>query len=90
MPESFFKGEFVRMLDRRIEQRAREKLKYPDIAIDLRDRMIPPSNQPEGLKGDRQGQHSIRINEQWRVCSKWKEGDTLDVEIVDCHTLLLI
>ena len=59
-PLAIFKGEFVRTFDRRIQQRAREKLKYLDSAIDLRDLMIPPSNQLEGLKGDRQGQPSIR------------------------------
>jgi proteic killer suppression protein len=70
---------------RQIQQRAREKLKYLDSAIDLRDLMIPPSNQLEALKGDRQGQHSIRINKQWRVCFKWSDGDAFDVEIVDYH-----
>jgi proteic killer suppression protein len=83
--QAIFKGEFVRVLDRRIQQRGREKLKYLDSAIDLRDLMIPPSNQLEVLKGDRQGQHSIRISKQWRVCSKWKDGDAFDVEIVDYH-----
>ena len=78
-------GEFVKRLDRRVQQRAREKLKYLDSAGDLRDLMIPPSNQLESLRGDRQGQYSIRINKQWRVCFKWKEGDAFDVEIVDYH-----
>jgi toxin HigB-1 len=80
-----FQGEFVKRLDRRIQQRAREKLKYLDSAADLRDLMTPPSNQLESLKGDRQGQHSIRVNKQWRVCFKWKDGDAFDVEIVDYH-----
>jgi len=53
--QAIFKGEFVRALDRQIQQRAREKLKYLDSAIALRDLMIPPSNQLEVLKGDRQG-----------------------------------
>jgi toxin HigB-1 len=83
--QAIFKGEFVRTLNRQIQQRAREKLKYLDSAIDLRDLMIPPSNQLEALKGDRHGQHSIRINKQWRVCFRWKEGDSFDVEIVDYH-----
>ena len=47
------------------------------------DLLIPPSNQLEPLKGDRQGQHSIRISNQWRVCFKWKDGDSFDVETVD-------
>jgi toxin HigB-1 len=46
---------------------------------------VPPSNRLEKLKGDRAGQHSIRINDQWRICFVWKEGDTLEVEIVDYH-----
>jgi proteic killer suppression protein len=81
--QAVFQGEFVKRLDRRMQQRAREKLKYLDSAADLRDLMIPPSNQLESLKGDRQGQHSIRVNKQWRVCFKWKDGDAFDVEIVD-------
>jgi proteic killer suppression protein len=83
--QAVFRGEFVKGLDRQIQQRAREKLKYLDAAADLRDLMIPPSNQLERLMGDRQGQHSIRINKQWRVCFKWKDGDAFDVEIVDYH-----
>jgi proteic killer suppression protein len=80
-----FLGEFVKGLDGQIEQRAREKLKYLDSAADLRDLMITPSNQFEALKGDREGQYSIRINKQWRVCFKWQDGDAFDVEIVDFH-----
>jgi proteic killer suppression protein len=83
--QAVFQGEFVKRLDRRLQQRAREKLKYLDSAADLRDLMISPSNQLESLKGDRQGQHSIRINKQWRVCFRWKDGDAFDVEIVDYH-----
>jgi proteic killer suppression protein len=83
--QAVFRGEFVKGLDRRIQQRAREKLKYLDAAADLRDLMISPSNQLERLRGDRQGQHSIRINKQWCVCFKWKDGDAFDVEIVDYH-----
>ncbi len=72
-------------LDNQIQQRAREKLKFLDSAADLRDLMIPPSNQLEALKGDRAGRHSIRINKQWRICFRWQNGDVLDVEIVDYH-----
>ena len=83
--QAVFQGEFVKRLDRRMQQRAREKLKYLDSAGDLRDLMVPPSNQLESLRGDRHGQYSIRINKQWRVCFRWKEGDAFDVEIVDYH-----
>ncbi len=46
---------------------------------------VPPGNRLEALKGDRKGQHSIRINDQWRICFKWKAGDAYDVEIADYH-----
>lgn len=82
---AIFRGEFVKNMDRQIQQRAREKLKYLDAAGNLRDLMIPPSNQFESLWGDRKGQYSIRINKQWRVCFKWKEGDAFEVEIADYH-----
>lgn len=83
--EAVFRGEFVKGLDGRIQQRAREKLKYLDSAVDLRDLAVPPANQLEALKGDRKGQYSIRINQQWRICFRWRDGDASDVEIVDYH-----
>jgi len=54
-------------------------------AMNLRDLRIPPANNLEKLKGDREGQHSIRINDQWRVCFKWRGGDAYEVEIADYH-----
>ncbi|MEJ0040185.1 MAG: type II toxin-antitoxin system RelE/ParE family toxin [Gammaproteobacteria bacterium] len=83
--EAIFLGEFVKGMDGQIQQRAREKLKYLDAAGDLRDLMIPPSNRLEALKGDRKGQYSIRINQQWRICFGWHNGDASDVEITDYH-----
>lgn len=83
--QAVFSGQFVKGLDGQIQQRAREKLKYLDSATGLRDLMIPPANQLESLKGDREGQYSIRINKQWRVCFKWKDGDAFEMEIVDYH-----
>jgi toxin HigB-1 len=83
--EALFRGEFVRSLDRRIQQRAREKLKYLDAACDLRDLMIPPANRLEALHGDREGLYSMRINQQWRICFRWQHGDASDVEITDYH-----
>jgi toxin HigB-1 len=83
--EAIFRGEFVKGTDDQIQQRAREKLKYLDSAGDLRDLMIPPSNRLEALKGERKGQYSIRINQQWRICFKWDNGDASDVEITDYH-----
>jgi toxin HigB-1 len=83
--ETLFRGEFVKSMDGRIQQRAREKLKYLDAAGDLRDLMIPPSICLEALQGDRKGQYSIRINQQWRICFTWNSGDASDVQIVDYH-----
>jgi len=56
-----------------------------DAAADLRDLRVPPGNRLERLHGDRAGQHIIRINEQWRICFRWRDGDAHDVEIVDYH-----
>ena len=53
--------------------------------VDLNDLRVPPGNRLETLSGDRDGQHSIRINEQWRICFVWSEGDAWHVEIVDYH-----
>ena len=54
-------------------------------AVDMKDLRIPPGNRLEALSGDREGQHSIRINDQWRICFVWDEGDAYQVEIVDYH-----
>ena len=83
--EAIFRGEFVKGLDGKIQQRALEKPEYLDSAADLRDLVIPRSNQLEALKGDRKGQYSIRINRQWRICFKWKDGEASEVEVVDNH-----
>lgn len=56
-----------------------------DAARTLQDLRVPPGNRLEGLKGDRDGQYSIRINQRWRICFFWSSGDVLDVEIVDHH-----
>jgi proteic killer suppression protein len=64
---------------------ARRKLRMLNSAATLDDVRIPPANRLEALKGSRKGQYSIRINDQWRVCFQWKDGDALDVEIVDSH-----
>lgn len=70
---------------RNIERVARRKLLYLHRATRLQDLRVPPGNRLEALKGDRKGQHSVRINDQWRICFRWKNGDALDVEIVDYH-----
>ena len=66
--------------------RAREKLFLVDDAEALQDLRVPPGNRLEALKGDRRGQHSIRINDQYRICFRWSEDGARDVEIVDYHS----
>jgi len=65
--------------------RAQRRLAQLDAATSLSDLKVPPSNHLEALRGDRSGQHSIRINQQRRLCFVWKDGDAFDVEIVDYH-----
>lgn len=64
---------------------ARRKLAMLDAAVRLEDLRVPPSNRLEALKGDRAGQHSISVNDQWRVCFVWHDGHAHEVEIVDYH-----
>jgi len=64
---------------------ARRKLGFLEDAVDINDLRIPPGNRLEALKRNRVGQHSIRINDQWRVCFRWKDGNAYDVEITDYH-----
>lgn len=71
---------------RAIERTARRKLLYLSQARSLQDLLVPPGNRLEALKGNRKGQHSIRINDQWRICFRWAEGHAFDVEIVDYHS----
>jgi proteic killer suppression protein len=68
-----------------IERIARRKLELIHAATDLNDLRVPPGNRLQALRGRRQGQHSIRINDQWRVCFVWKKDGAHDVEIVDYH-----
>jgi proteic killer suppression protein len=83
--ESIFLGKRVRGLPGDIQQRARRKLRMLDAAMIMEDLLVPPSNRLEKLKGDRRGQHSIRINNQWRLCFVWKDANALNVEIADYH-----
>jgi proteic killer suppression protein len=66
-------------------QRAKRKLQILDSATDLKDLASPPGNRLESLRGDREGQHSIRINDQFRLCFRWENGDAYDVEVADYH-----
>ncbi len=82
---AIFSGYAVRGLSSQLQQRAREKLLMLDAANSFDDLITPPGNRLEALKGNRKGQHSIRINDQWRICFVWRLGETWDVEIVDYH-----
>jgi proteic killer suppression protein len=68
-----------------IERPARRKLLFLNRARTLEDLRQPPGNRLEALRGDRKGQYSIRVNDQWRICFKWSDGEVHDVEIVDYH-----
>jgi len=83
--ERIFKRERSRELPQNIHRGALKKLLVFDAADALADLRVPPGNRLEKLSGDRRGQHSIRINDQWRICFHWKNGDALDVEIADYH-----
>jgi len=83
--EAFFRTGKARHLPPDIRRRAAKRLLQLDAARDIRDLRLPPSNRLEQLRGDRAGQWSIRINQQWRLCFRFERGDAFDVEIVDYH-----
>jgi proteic killer suppression protein len=83
--ERLFNGRFSRKLPQSIQRTAARKLEMLAAASMLESLRVPPSNRLEQLKGDRAGQHSIRVNDQWRICFRWQDGDAYDVEIVDYH-----
>lgn len=75
----------MKKLPPEIQQTARRKLKLIDAATGLDSLRVPPGNKLEALKHDRKGQHSIRINDQWRICFVWRNADAYEVEITDYH-----
>jgi len=83
--EKIWQGQRSTRLPGDIQQVARRKLRMLNNARGLNDLRIPPANHLEALHGQRVGQHSIRINDQWRICFVWDQGDVFDVEIVDYH-----
>lgn len=83
--EKIFQGIVSRKLPRDIQKTARRKLLYLHDAESLQDLLAPPGNRLEKLHGDRADQHSIRINDQWRICFKWHRDRAREVEIVDYH-----
>lgn len=83
--EKIWQGVVSKKLPQDIQQIARRKLRMLNNAKRLEDLMIPPNNRLEALKGNRKGQHSIRINQQWRICFIWKDLSAWQVEIIDYH-----
>lgn len=83
--EHLFRGGVARRLPANIQKVALRKLTMLNAAEELSDLLAPPSNRLERLRGDRHGQHSIRVNDQWRVRFRWHNGHAYDVEIVDYH-----
>jgi proteic killer suppression protein len=81
--EKIFHGQFSRKLSQDIQRVAARKLEQLQAATMLDTLRVPPGNRLEALTQDRQGQHSLRVNDQWRVCLVWREGDAYDVEMVD-------
>lgn len=83
--EKIWNEEFSKKLPQDIQKRALTKLRMLNVAGVLDDLKIPPNNRLESLSGDRQGQYSIRINDQFRICFRWLDNHSFDVEIVDYH-----
>lgn len=83
--EKIYARERSRKLPPDIQQVALRKLRMINNAKSINDLRIPPANRLEKLSGNRTGQYSIRINDQWRICFAWKDGDAVDVEITDYH-----
>ena len=83
--ERIFSRDVSPRLPRGIQQVALRKLRMLNRAVTLRDLRAPPANRLEKLRGNRAGQYSIRINDQWRICFEWRDGDAYEVEIADYH-----
>jgi proteic killer suppression protein len=82
---ALFRRERVKRIDPLIQRAALRKLRYLDSAASLDDLRVPPGNRLEALKGERAGQHSIRVNDQWRIVFTWRDGRAHDVSVVDYH-----
>jgi len=83
--EKIFNRNFSKKFPQTIQRVALRKLRMINRAKILNDLKVPPANRLKALRGTRKGQHSIRINDQWRICFKWKDGEVNNVEIVDYH-----
>ncbi len=83
--ERIWHEQYVKRVDRTVQRATLRKLELIHAAKDVEDLRVPPGNRLERLVGDRRGQHSIRVNAQWRLCFVWREEGAEDVELVDCH-----
>ncbi len=83
--EKIWKGEFSKKIPTEIQRQIRKKLRMINNAEVLDDLRVPPGNKLESLKGDRKGQYSIRVNDQWRICFNWISENAIRVEVVDYH-----
>jgi proteic killer suppression protein len=83
--EKIFSRQFSKKLAAKIQQIVFRKLRMRNRSVNLDDLRIPPANRLEALSGNRKGQHGIRINQQWRICFKWRDGNAYNVEIGDYH-----
>lgn len=83
--ERIWREQYIKSIDRKVQRAALRKLELLHAAAVVEDLRIPPGNRLERLTGDRRGQHSIRLNDQWRICFIWKDGGAEDVELVDHH-----
>lgn len=83
--ERLYERQPVRRFGKDVQRIGLRRLRILDAATSLEDVRVPPGNRLERLRGKRAGQHSIRINDQWRICFRWRDGDAYEVEIVDYH-----
>ena len=83
--EKAFEGRFHKSIPADLRRRIQIKLTMIDAVEELDDLKAPPANHLEKLKGNRKGQHSIRVNDQWRICFVWQDGDAYEVELTDYH-----
>lgn len=83
--EKIAQGKRVRAWAGPVDRQIQRKLTFLNAAVELKDLRSPPGNMLEALQGDRQGQYSIRVNGQYRVCFRWENGDAYDVEVTDYH-----
>jgi len=86
LTRTVFERTYVKAFSSEIQRSALRKLEILNAALSLDDLRVPPGNRLEKLSGNREGQYSIRINDQYRVCFEWKEGNAYDVEIADYHS----